>query len=242
MIGLGTIVNSAAIALGGIAGTVVGKRFSEKTQQSILSACGILVIFLGVSGTLQQMFTINSGKISTGGTMMMLASVILGTLVGSLIDIDKRIETFGQWLKRKTGNDNDAKFVSAFVSASLTVCVGAMAVIGSITEGITGDHSILFTKSILDCVIIIGMASSMGIGTSFSAIPVFVVQGLVTLLSRYVAPLMTDAAMANLSYIGNILIACVGINLLFPKKIDVANMLPSLIIAIAWAFIPGLPK
>ena len=122
MIGLGTIVNSAAIALGGIAGTVVGKRFSEKTQQSILSACGILVIFLGVSGTLQQMFTINSGKISTGGTMMMLASVILGTLAGSLIDIGKRIETFGQWLKRKTGNDNDTKFVSAFVSASLTVC------------------------------------------------------------------------------------------------------------------------
>ena len=173
---------------------------------------------------------------------MMLASVILGTLVGSLIDIDKRIETFGQWLKRKTGNDNDAKFVSAFVSASLTVCVGAMAIIGSINEAISGDHSILFTKSILDCVIIVGMASSMGIGTSFSAIPVFAVQGLVTLLSRYVAPLMTDAAMANLSYIGNILIACVGINLLFPRKIDVANMLPSLIIAIAWAFIPGLPK
>lgn len=129
--------------------------------------------------------------------------------------------------------------MNAFVTASLTVCIGAMAIVGSIEDGIYANHEILFTKSFLDFVIIIAMAAALGIGTAFSAIPVAILQGGVTILARLAAPVMTDQAMNNLSLVGAVLITSVGINLLFPKKVSVANLLPSLIFAVVFAFIPG---
>lgn len=129
--------------------------------------------------------------------------------------------------------------MNAFVTASLTVCIGAMAIVGSIEDGIYANHEILFTKSFLDFVIIIAMTAALGIGTAFSAIPVAILQGGVTILARLAAPVMTDQAMNNLSLVGAVLITSVGINLLFPKKVSVANLLPSLIFAVVFAFIPG---
>ena len=237
MIGLGTIVNVCAIAAGGLLGCCVGRFFSDQMQKTLLSACGIMVIFIGIGGTMQQMLKVEGGSLAAGGTMMMMISLLVGTIIGSLLNLEARIEQFGEWLKRKTGHDSDNAFVGAFVSASLTVCVGAMAIIGSIDDGIYANHTVLFTKAIIDFAIIITMASVLGIGTAFAAIPVGILQGLVTALEHWAAPLMTDAAMSNLSYVGDILITCVGINLLFPGKIKVANMLPALVIAIAWAYI-----
>lgn len=237
MPGLGTIVNVCAIAAGGLLGCGAGKVFSDKMQTTLIAACDIMVSFLGIGGTLQQMLVIKNGALETTGTMMMVFSLLIGTIVGSLLDIEKRIEQFGIWLRNRTGNEKDKRFVNAFVSASLTVCIGAMAVIGSIEDGVYGNHSVLFMKAILDFSIIVAMAAALGPGTIFSAIPVGLVQGLITLLARFAAPYMTDAAMGNLSYVGDILITCVGINLLFPRKINVANMLPALIVAVAWAYI-----
>ena len=237
MPGLGTIVNVCAIAAGGLLGCGAGKVLSDKMQTTLIAACDIMVSFLGIGGTLQQMLVIKNGALETTGTMMMVFSLLIGTIVGSLLDIEKRIEQFGIWLRNRTGNEKDKRFVNAFVSASLTVCIGAMAVIGSIEDGVYGNHSVLFMKAILDFSIIVAMAAALGPGTIFSAIPVGLVQGLITLLARFAAPYMTDAAMGNLSYVGDILITCVGINLLFPRKINVANMLPALIVAVAWAYI-----
>ena len=237
MPGLGTIVNVCAIAAGGLLGCGAGKVFSDKMQTTLIAACDIMVSFLGIGGTLQQMLVIKNGALETTGTMMMVFSLLIGTIVGSLLDIEKRIEQFGIWLRNRTGNEKDKRFVNAFVSASLTVCIGAMAVIGSIEDGVYGNHSVLFMKAILDFSIIVAMAAALGPGTIFSAIPVGLVQGLITLLARFAAPYMTDAAMGNLSYVGDILITCIGINLLFPRKINVANMLPALIVAVAWAYI-----
>lgn len=238
MAGLGTIVNVCAIAAAGILGCAAGRFLKKGIRETILQACGVMVIFIGIGGVMQQMLKIESGALTTGGTMMMLISLVIGTVIGAALDIEMRIEQFGIWLKKKTGNEKDSRFVSAFVSASLTVCVGAMAIIGSINDGIYADHAVLFTKSIIDFAIIVSMAAAMGPGTAFAAIPVGIVQGLVTALAKLAAPYMTTAAMNNLSYVGNILIACVGLNLLFPKKVNVANMLPSLIIAVIWAFLP----
>jgi uncharacterized membrane protein YqgA involved in biofilm formation len=128
--------------------------------------------------------------------------------------------------------------VDAFVTASLTVCIGAMAIVGSIEDGIFGDYSILATKAVLDLIIIPVMTCAMGKGCIFSAIPVGILQGSVTLLSRLIRPLMTDAAMANLSTVGSILIFCVGLNLVWGKKVRVANLLPSIVIAVIAAFLP----
>ena len=194
------------------------------------------VLFIGISGALQQMFTAaENGTLQSSGTMMMIAALGIGAVVGEFIDLEGKIEKFGEWLKRKTGNSGDAGFVGAFVTASLTVCIGAMAIVGSIEDGAAGNHSILFAKAVLDMVIIMVMAASLGKGCIFSAIPVGILQGTVTALAVLIRPYITDAAMNNLSLVGSVLIFCVGVNLFWGKKIRVANLLPSLIIAAAWA-------
>ncbi len=239
MPGLGTIVDALAIVAGALIGRFAGKALPDRVQKTLLSACGVMTLFIGIGGVMQHMLVVTQSGIKTQGTMMMILSLIAGSVLGGIIDLEGKLEKFGVYLKEKSGNADDASFVNAFVTASLTVCIGAMAIVGSIEDGIYADHSILFTKSILDFVIIIAMASALGIGTAFSAIPVAILQGVVTLLARLAAPLMTDQAMSNLSYVGAALITCVGINLIFPRKVSVANMLPSLIFAVILAFIPG---
>lgn len=140
--------------------------------------------------------------------------------------------------QKRTGNAKDQNFVNAFVTASLTVCIGAMAVIGSIQDGMYGDHSILISKALMDFIIILVMSASMGKGCAFSAVPVLLLQGGMTLLARVLQPFMTDAAMASLSCVGSVLIFCVGVNLLLGKRIRVANLLPALLVAVAFAVLP----
>ena len=142
------------------------------------------------------------------------------------------------FLKSKPGNSGDAAFIDAFVTASLTVCIGAMAIVGAIQDGMSGDYSVLAAKSVLDLVIICVMTASMGKGCIFSLIPVGLLQGSVTALSLVLKPIMTDAALGNLSYVGSILIFCVGLNLVWGKKVKVANMLPGVVVAVIWAFLP----
>lgn len=238
MVGLGTIINSAAIVVGGVFGHLFGKILKERIQDSLQKASGVCVLFIGIAGAMEGMLKIAGTSISAGRSMFIVASIALGALVGELLNIEHDFERFGEWLKVKTGNAKDKTFVEGFVTASLTVCIGAMAVVGSIKDGISGDYSILVTKAILDLIIIMVMTCSLGKGCAFSAIPVAIFQGLITALARLIKPLMTDAALANLSLIGSILIFCVGVNLVWEKKIKVANLLPSLIFAVAIAFLP----
>ena len=236
MIGLGTIINTAAIILGGIAGGLFGKRLTERYQDTLMKACGLCVIFLGITGALEKMFTIQDRVIVSGGTMMMIASFAIGSLVGEWINIEHHMNRFGEWLKVKSGNSKDKIFVDAFVTASLTVCVGAMAIVGAIQDGILGDYNTLLMKAILDFVIICVMTASMGKGCAFSAIPVALFQGSITLLARAIEPIMTEPALNNLSLVGSMLIFCVGVNLVWDKKFKVANMLPAIVVAVIWAF------
>ena len=236
MIGLGTIINTAAIILGGIAGGLFGKRLTERYQDTLMKACGLCVIFLGIAGALEKMFTVQNGNIVSGGTMMMIASFAIGSLVGEWINIEHHMNRFGEWLKVKSGNSKDKIFVDAFVTASLTVCVGAMAIVGSIQDGILGDYNTLLMKAILDFVIICVMTASMGKGCAFSAIPVALFQGSITLFARGIEPIMTEPALNNLSLVGSMLIFCVGVNLVWEKKFKVANMLPAIVVAVIWAF------
>ena len=238
MVGLGTIINSAAIIVGGVFGHLFGKILNERIQDSLQKASGICVLFIGIAGAMEGMLKLSGSSLSVGRSMLIVASLALGALVGEILNIEHGFERFGEWLKVKTGNAKDKSFVEGFVTASLTVCIGAMAVVGSIKDGISGDYSILVTKAILDLIIITVMTCSLGKGCAFSAIPVAVFQGLITALARLIKPLMTDGALANLSLIGSILIFCVGVNLVWDKRIKVANLLPSLVFAVAIAFLP----
>ena len=238
MLGLGTIINCSAIAAGGLVGHWTGKLFREDQQDSLTKACGVSTLFIAIAGAMEGMLSIREGAVASAKSFLVVLCLTLGTVVGELLHLEHGIERFGEWLKRRTGNSGDKGFVNAFVTASLTVCIGAMAIVGSIRDGITGDYSTLAVKAVLDFIIIAVMTSSMGKGCAFSAIPVLLLQGGVTLLASVVAPVMTAAAVQYLSLIGSVLIFCVGVNLVWGKKIRVANMLPALILAVAAAYLP----
>lgn len=243
MPGLGTIINVACIIAGGLVGLVASSHVTERLQDALAKACGACVIFIGAAGALQHMLVATAdanGSISLGtqGTMMLALSMALGSVVGELADIDGRFERFGIWLRDHTGSSGDASFVDGFVTASLTVCIGAMAIVGAIQDGLTGDWSTLALKGALDAIIVCPMAASMGKGAVFSALPVGIWQGCVTALATLLSPIMTEAALANLSLVGSVLIFCVGVNLIWPRTFKPANMLPSVVFAVAMAFLP----
>lgn len=238
MIGMGTVINSAAIVLGGLIGHFTGKLFKEEQRDSLSKACGISVIFIAIAGSMQGMLNIDGNTLVSGKSMLVVLSLAIGTIIGEIIGIENGFECFGKWLKNKTGNSGDKQFVNAFVTSSLTVCIGAMAIVGAIQDGITGDYSTLAVKSVLDFIIVAVMTSSLGKGAAFSAIPIFVFEGGITLLARLVSPIMTDPAVAYLSLVGSILIFCVGVNLIWGKTLRVANMLPAIVFAVLAAYLP----
>ena len=245
MIGLGTLINTGAVIVGGVIGLFFGKLIGKRLQTALITACGVSTLFIGIGGVLEKMLVYDDGKFSTQGMLMMIICMTLGTLIGELINIDKGMEKFGDWLKTKTtkkssdGNTaEDATFTQGFLTASITFCVGAMTIIGSIEDGIYGDYSILLAKSVLDFIMVIVLTSTLGKGCIFSAIPVFVIQSLFTLLGYFIGPILSDGALNNLSYVGSVLIFCVGLNLLFPNKVKVANMLPAVLLAVAYAYLP----
>lgn len=238
MPGLGTIINALAIIVGGFCGMLFGKKLKSRFQEILIQACAICTLFIGISGTIEHMLHVADGQLESSGTMMAIACFAVGGLIGEFLMIEQRLEKFGEFLKRKTKSEGDNGFVDAFVTSSLTVCIGAMAVVGSIQDGLAGDYSILVAKAVLDLIIILVMTASMGKGCIFSAIPVFLFQGSVTLLSRLVEPLMTPQALSNLSLTGSMLIFCVGVNLIWGKKIRVANLLPAIFLAVGWTFLP----
>ena len=239
MYGLGTLINAAAIVAGGLIGLLGGKFFTERFQKILMDVCGISTVFIGIAGAMSGLLTVSQDGLGTQNSMMIIGSLVIGSIVGELINLEKRFEQFGGWLKVKTKSEKDHKFIDAFVTASLTVCIGAMAIVGAIEDALLGDLSILLTKAVLDFIIIIVMSASMGKGCIFSAIPVLIWQGLVTALAIFIEPWLSDAAIFNLSTVGSILIACVGLNLIGIResKFKVANMLPAIIVAVVWGIV-----
>ena len=245
MAGLGTIVNALAIVIGGLCGLISRNFLKERYQETIIKTMGFAVIVMALGSILSQMFVVKisetagqlNGNLDTQGTMMMIISLAVGALFGELLNLEHWLERFGKWLRDKTGSQGDSQFIDAFVTASLTVCVGAMAIIGAMQDGISRSHDVLFAKAILDLIIIMMMTASLGKGCVFSAIPVAIFQGTITILARQAAPLMTDAALSNIAFVGNVLILCVGVNLIWPKTIRVANVLPAVVIAVMFAIL-----
>jgi len=242
MIGLGTLANTAAIVVGGLVGLVGGQRLTERYQKTIVGGMAMCVMFVGLAGTLKEMLQATAeGRLVSHGGLMLAVSIAVGAVLGEWWNWEEKLERFAVWLRRVTHNEKDGSFVNAFVTASLTMCVGAMAIVGSIEDGLKGDASILYLKAVMDGVITVVFVSSLGRGAIFAAVPIFLYQGGITLCSRFLVPVFTPTAMGNLSYVGNLLIFCVGWNLIHTdRKIRVANLLPSLLVAVVWAFVAGV--
>lgn len=219
---LGTIVNAAVIILGAILGNFLKSGFPERFKVTLMQAISLAVILIGLSMALK-----------TGNVMVVILSIVIGGVIGELLRIEDRLNSLGLKLEQRFGGDN-GNFAKAFVSASLVYCVGAMAIMGSLESGLTGHYNTLFVKSILDGVSSIVFASSMGIGVAFSALPVFLYQGSITLAAAYIKPLLTDAIIREMTATGGLLIFGIGVNLLTGGKlqIKVGNLLPAIFVAI----------
>ncbi|WP_277282920.1 DUF554 domain-containing protein [Veillonella caviae] len=237
MPGLGTVINVALIIVGSVLGLAFRRGMKENLKQTLMMVSGVIVLLLGMSGAMQYMLVIVNGTLQTTGPLMMIISMVLGAIIGELIDFNRWIVRLGDWLKARTGNSGDPQFTNAFITASLTFTVGAMGVLGSIQDGLTGNYQTLLLKGILDGIIVMVMASSMGKGALFSFIPVGITQLMITYMANWAAPIMTQGAIDNLSYVGSILIFCVGIDLIWPGKIRIANLLPAIFIAMLLTFV-----
>ena len=236
MIGLGTIANTIAVIIGGCIGLFLKKGIKKSLQDSLLQAMGIAVLFIGIGGTLSQMLVFKDGHLETTGTMLMIFSLLIGTLIGEIINIEAKLEKLGEFARKILHADEQSKFVDAFVTVTLVICIGAMAIIGALQDGLSGDYNLLLTKAILDSVICMVFASTMGAGVLLAALPLFIYQGLITLCASFISPYLTTAMINDICYIGNILITIIGINLTFNNiiHIRVGNMLLALIVPVVY--------
>lgn len=215
---IGTIINTVLILLGSALGLLLRKGIPERMKQTVMMAMGLSVILIGMSGALK-----------TADTMCVVVSMALGSLLGSALNIERRLDDLGKFAERKLGGSSQEGSISkGFVTASLVFCVGAMAIVGSIDSGIRGDHATLITKGIIDGVSAIIFTSTLGIGVALSAAAVFVYQGSIALLATWVAPVLTDAIVNEMSAVGGLLIIGIGLNLIRDKHIPVGNMLPAI--------------
>lgn len=241
MHGLGTIINCSAVIAGTLVGLLVKGGLSKRFEQTIFSAVGLAVMFIGLGGALAGLLVFEDGALDTRYTMLMVLSLILGAVTGELLNIEKGLNNFGEWVKAKlpprlAGNT----FVDGFVTASMLFCVGAMAIVGALEDGLSGDHSVLLAKSVLDGITSVLFASTLGIGVAFSAFPLLIYQGGITLLAQVLKPFLTDELIGQMSCIGSVLIFAIGVNMIFGKKINVGNLLPAIFFPIIFALIKSV--
>ena len=224
----GTFVNVLAIIIGSFLGILFRGRFTENIQKIVMQGISLAVILIG----LEMALSIEGSN----ELLIVIFSLVIGGICGELLKIEKHLEGFGEKIKGKFESKNDL-FVQGFVQTSLIYCVGAMAIMGAIQEGIQGDPSLLFTKSLLDGTTAIAFASTAGIGVMFSAIPVLIYQGTITLFASQVELILTPEVIGQLTATGGLLIVGIGLNILEVAKIKVGNMLPSILVAVILSFL-----
>ena len=224
---LGTIVNIAAIILGGVLGLLFGQAIPDKIKKTVIQGIGLAVLLIGGSMSLQ-----------TKNPLVVISSLVIGGIIGEWLDIELRLQHLGQWLEQKLAGNNQnqsSQFTKAFVTTSLIYCVGAMAIMGSLESGLKGDYNILYAKSMLDGISAIVFSSSMGIGVLLAAVPVFIYQGSITLAAGLLQGVLSSQVIAEMSSVGGLLIVGIGINILEIKQIKVGNLLPGIFVAVPLA-------
>ncbi|MDM8533278.1 DUF554 domain-containing protein [Clostridiaceae bacterium HSG29] len=221
----GTIVNAVAIIAGAFIGIIFNGKIPKRFSESIMKSMALGVILIGILNA-----------INVENVILVLISLGIGTVIGEYIHIEKKLENLGKFIEKKS-NKSDSSITKSFVTASLLYCVGSMAIVGSLESGLTGNHATLFAKSIVDGTTAIIFTSTIGVGVIFSAIPVFIYQGSIVLLSSFLKPLLIESVILNMSAIGGLLIIGLGLNMLDYKNIKVGNMLPAVFIPLVYQLV-----
>ena len=219
MILLGPLVNGAAVVVGGLVGLFAGKLLPERLQKALMSALALVVIGIAIPGIG------NSQK-----ALVPILSMVLGTIIGELLDLDGAVIRLGDWLQRKTGGRG--RFTDGFVNSTMVFAVGAMSIMGGLNSGLLGDHTVLFSKSVIDGVSALLFASTMGVGVVFSSVPVLLWEGLVAVLASTLSPLLSADVIAEINSVGSLLLLTIGLNMLGATKIRVMNMVPAVFLPI----------
>ncbi len=225
---LGTIVNCLTIIAGSVVGIGFKNKIPEKYNQTVMQAIGLAVILVGIKGAL-----------GCNDLLIIIISLAIGSLMGEMIGIENYLEKLGKFLETRLSKSANG-FSAGFVTATLLYCVGSMAIVGSLESGLTGNHDTLFAKAALDGIVSILLSSSLGIGVLFSAVPVLIYQGAITLLAGVVKPMLTPAVIGQMSAIGGLLIVGIGLNMIREKKLKVGNMLPAIFIPLIYFAIKNL--
>lgn len=219
MILTGVLINAAAVAAGGVLGTLGGRLMPEKMKQTVLAATGLVSIGIGISGA-----------IGSSNQLIPILSLVIGSVIGELLHIEDGVTRAGDWLQKRFGKSGS--ITEGFVTGSLVFAVGAMAVMGALESGLKNDHTILMTKSVIDMAGSVAFAGSLGIGVAFSALSILVLEGTVTLLASLLTSVLTDAVITEISVTGSLIIIGVGLNVLGLTKLRIMNMTPALLLPI----------
>lgn len=219
MILTGVLINAAAVAAGGVLGTLGGRLMPEKMKQTVLAATGLVSIGIGISGA-----------IGSSNQLTPILSLVIGAVIGELLHIEDGVTRAGDWLQKRFGKSGS--ITEGFVTGSLVFAVGAMAVMGALESGLKNDHTILMTKSVIDMAGSVAFAGSLGIGVAFSALSILVLEGTVTLLASLLTGVLTDAVITEISVTGSLIIIGVGLNVLGLTKLRIMNMTPALLLPI----------
>lgn len=237
---MGTLINAALILLGGIIGLVFKKAVSKDMEFSIHKATGVAVLVIGICGALTAMLKSgDGGKLSSSGELILVVSLALGTFIGELLKLEERLNKGCKWIESKFKMSN---FATGFITSTMIYCIGAMAIVGSINDGLLGDSSTLITKGIIDGITSVVLAASLGYGVLFSAIPILLYQGGMTLLAGLLENVLVGELLTNICMVGYALVMCIGINFLndSDKKIRTVNMLPALLVPVGYAIIQNI--
>lgn len=219
---LGTIVNALAVIAGALTGLLLKKGIPEKISDVVMKGVALCVLYIGISGSL-----------SGTNTLITIISVVTGAVIGSLLDIDRRLNALGEFAERKfSSGGGKTSIAEGFVSASLLFCVGSMSIVGSIQSGLTGNHEMIYTKSMLDGISAIIFTSTLGVGVFLSAAVVLVYQGAIVMCAQWVQPFLSDYAVAEMSCVGSLLIIALALNMLGITKLKTANYLPAVFVPI----------
>ena len=222
---LGVIVNTVAVVLGSLLGLGGKGLIPKKLSNAVMTGLGLCVVAIGISGIIEE-----------GNTLITIGAMVIGAIIGTLLNIDGALNRLGQRLETKTPHDGKTSIAQGFVTASLLFCVGAMTIVGSLNAGLYGDNDILFAKSLLDLISSTMLSATLGIGVMFAAVMVLLFQGLIVLLAGFLQPILTDMAIVEITRAGSLLILGLGLNMLDLTKIKVADYLPAIVIAplICW--------
>lgn len=228
---LAVLVNAVTVILGSILGMLLNKRLKEEYTKTIIACMGICTMVIGITGA-----------IATSNIIIVIICLVLGTILGELLKLKKRLDGAGDWLKKKVPQGGNSRFTEGFVTASLLFCVGSMSIMGSFDAGLRNDYDIIFAKSAMDGIMAVTFAATMGIGVAFSALTVIIYQGALTLLAGVIAPILSDPMIVEMSAVGGVMLIATGMNIigLTKERIRVGNMLPALIFPAVWFAIAGL--